>query len=300
MNKKILITGGSGFVGQNIIDCLQKKFKKIIIYNLSTTKVNRPGVINIINDAKKVNFQKINIQFDYIIHALALSNDQYCQNLELAEEININFTHKLLKFIQTQKSLKKFIHISSIILYDNKNRPPVKEDAKLFINYNNYSFTKGVAENYVSYYLNKFKLPIIIFRLSNIYGPHQSAKNSPFLIPSKIQQALEEKEISVFNLTPKRDWIYVVDAAEAIVKALKTHYTGILNLGSGQGTSVKNIIQEIAAQLKVSYRSFDKATTGPLNFYCDIKKTKDILNWEPKTNIKTGIQKTINHLNKNL
>ena len=300
MNKKILITGGSGFVGQNIIDYLQKKNKKLIIYNLSKTAINKSGIINITEDAKKINFQKINIQFDYIINALALSNDQYCKNLKQAEEININFTNKLLKFSQKQKKLKKFIHISSIILYDNNNRPPVKENGQLFINYNNYSFTKGVAESYVDYYLNKFKIPIIIFRLSNIYGPHQNMKNSPFLIPSKIKQAVEEQKINVFNLNPKRDWIYAADAAEAIVKALKVSYTGILNLGSGQGISVKNIIKEIAAKLKVNYYSLNRPVVGPLNFYCDIRKTKDVLNWEPKTNIKNGIKKTIDYLNKNL
>lgn len=296
MPTKILITGGSGFLGQNIIKEIQKKHKNWQIYNLSKTEINHRQINNIKIDATKINFSKIKIQFDYIINTLALSNNKYCENLELAEKINIEFTKKLLLFAVKQKKLKKIIHISSIIIYDNQNTPPVKEDDKLYFQYNNYSFTKGMAEEYVKHYSKKFQLPVIIFRLSNIYGEYQEFINSPFLIPSKIIQGLEEKKIEVFDFKPKRDWIYSSDAARGILAALKTEYCGILNLGSGKGVGVKQIVNEIAKNLKVPVKSLNKTTIGPINFYCDIKKTKDILNWSPEIDIKQGIKKTINYI----
>jgi len=300
MNKKILITGGSGFVGENIIDVLLKKDKKIKIYNLSRHKSVHKEVINLQKDIVKFDLDKIDIEFDYIIHCLALSNDKYCHDLDVATKVNIDFTDRLLKFATKQKKLKKFIHISSIILYDNKNQSPVAEEDDLYIYYNNYSFTKGISEQYVQYYTKRFNLPTIIFRLSNIYGPYQKTDNSPFLIPSKIQQALEEHQIIALNATPKRDWIYSVDAAEAIVASLSSNYNGILNLGTGHGTSVLEIIKTIANNLKVAYKFQNKKMTGPQNFYCDIKKTKKILKWKPKTNIKIGIKKMIDYINKNI
>ncbi len=296
MPTKILITGGSGFLGQNIIQKIKQRYKNWEIYNLSKTAINDKRIKNIKINAEKDKFPNINIEFDYIINTLALSNVKYCNDLKKAEKVNIEFTKNLLFFAKKQKNLKKFIHISSIIIYDNLNTPPVKEDAKLYFNYSNYSFTKGMAENYVNYYSQKLNLSFIIFRLANIYGPYQQYINSPFLIPSKIVQGLTDGKIEVLNLSPKRDWIYSEDAADAIIKALKTTYKGILNLGSGKGESVKKIVTEISKNLKVKIVSLNKETSGPLNFYCDIKKTKNILNWKPKTNIKNGIKKTINYI----
>jgi nucleoside-diphosphate-sugar epimerase len=299
MSPKLLITGGTGFVGQNVVRFLADKKINVDIYNLSRTPLELDGVKNIECDASNFNFSDLgNIEFDYIINLLALSHDKDCQDFTLAQEININFTRKLLEYSLTQKRLKKIIHLSSAIIYDNTNRSPVSEDSKLHLNYSTYSFTKGISEYYVNFYREKFKLPIIIFRLSNIYGPYQKIKNSSFLIPSKISQALDSGKIEVFDLTPRRDWIYSVDAAAAIVLALDADYSGILNLASGIGVSVEEIISEIAAQLSVKYFSLNKNTSGPLNFYCDIEKTKKVLSWQPTTNLKEGIYKTVEYFKK--
>ncbi len=298
--KKILITGGSGFVGRNIIELI-KENKDFEIYNLSNKKISDiKNIHNIYCDAVDFNFSNINHGFDYIINLLALSNDKFCENFELAEKININFTKSVLEFAKMQKRLKKFIHLSSIIIYDNKNTPPVKEEDKLYLNYTTYSFTKGVSENYVNFYRDKFNLPVIVFRLSNIYGPYQDFNNSPFLVPSKIIEGIKKGAITVFNLKPKRDWIYSEDAAEAIVKSLDSNLNGIYNLASGHGISVEEIVSEIATQLGVQYNSLEKPTTGPLNFYCDISKTKKDLDWKPKTDLKDGIVKTIEYINKQM
>lgn len=299
MSPKLLITGGTGFVGQNVVRLLVEKKNDVEIYNLSRTPLELGSVKNIECDASSFNFSSLdNIEFDYIINLLALSHDKDCQDLTLAQEININFTRKLLEYSLTQKRLKKIIHLSSAIIYDNTNPSPVTEDSKLYLNYSTYSFTKGIAEYYANFYREKFKLPIIIFRLSNIYGPYQKIKNSPFLIPSKISQALDVGKIEVFNLTPRRDWIYSVDAATAIVLALDADYSGILNLASGTGISVEEIISEISTQLSVKYFSLNKNMSGPLNFYCDIEKTKKVLNWQPTTNLKEGIYKTVEYFKK--
>ena len=212
----------------------------------------------------------------------------------------INFTKKLLEFAKNKNKFKKIIHLSSAIIYDNENTSPVLENDKLYLNYSNYSFTKGMSEHYVNFYRETFGLPIIIFRLSNIYGPYQNVNDSPFLVPSKIVEALTKKEIVVYNLKPKRDWIYSEDAAEAIVRSLTADYSGILNLASGKGSSVDDIISEIAKQTNVPYSSLEKDTNGPLDFYCDISKIKKVLDWTPVTDIPEGIKKTVDYIKKNI
>ena len=301
MRKKLLITGGSGFLGQNIIHFLQLRDKSDFdIYNLSKTPVAINGVINIKYDAASNDNLDVDISFDYIINLLALSNDKFCEDFAYAQKINIDFTKNLLEFARKQKQLKKLIHLSSIILYDASNIAPVSEDGKLHLNYTNYSFTKGIAEYYVNYYREKFNIPIINFRLANIYGPYQKFVDSPFLIPSKITQGILEKKIDVFNLSPRRDWIYSMDAAAAINKSLYSDFVGTLNLGSGQGISVREIIQEISDQLGVEYKSLERPMTGPIDFYCDISKIQKMFNWNPEVNLKHGIVNTIEYIKKNI
>src|SRR3989339_607267 len=209
MNETILITGGSGFVGQNIIHTLLKQKPTAKIYNLSRTPLQIARVSHIpCEDAATFDFSSLDQEFDCIIHSLALSNEAFCKDFPYAEKVNIDFTKKLLAFAGQQKDLKKFIYISSIILYANDNPSPIVEDSKLYLHYSNYGFTKGIAEYYVNHFREKFGLPATIFRLSNIYGPYQDFKDSPFLVPSKIMQAINKKKIEVFNLAPRRDWIY--------------------------------------------------------------------------------------------
>lgn len=299
--KKILITGGSGFLGLNIIENLLKNRSDIEVYNCSRTAINLKKIKNIKCDAIDFDFDVLNcFEFDYIINLLALSNNRFCEDFDYACKINIDFTKRLLDFSKTQKKIKKIVHLSSIIIYDNSNLPPVKEDGKLYLNYNNYSFTKGISEFYANYYMEKYDLPLVIFRLSNIYGPHQKFINSPFLVPSKIMQALNEKKIEVFNLNPKRDWIYSEDAAKAIIKSLDSDCVGIYNLAIGKGISVEEIVKEMSKQLGVNYKTLNSKTTGPLNFYCNVNKLKKELNWSSCTGLEKGISKTINYIKKNL
>lgn len=296
IKKKLLITGASGFVGQNILHHLFGEKSDLDIYNLGRTPIADAGVKNIHCLAETFDFNVIHEQFDYIIHLLALSNNAYCSDFSYAQKVNIEFTKKLLDFALTQKKLKKIIHISSIITYDSTEIPPVKENAKLNLNYTTYSFTKGVAENYVDYYRVKLGLPVIIFRLSNIYGPYQKYINSPFLMPSKIVEGMEKKTIEVASASPRRDWIYSEDAAKAIVKSLDSSFTGILNLGSGKSVSVGEIMKIISQELGVPYSERKENTTGPLNFYCDISAIKQALLWQPETDMNTGIRNTIRYI----
>lgn len=294
--KNILITGGSGFIGTNIIEALQRAHPDFAIYNYDAHASRFEGVFNIKGDALDFRPQDLPQKVDAVIHLLALANEKYCSDLEYAQEVNVGFTRRLLAWAKSNPNLEKFIFMSTILAYDQHAPLPVLEDAKLYPYYTNYSFTKSLAEHYVRHYHEHMELPALIFRLSNIYGPYQQPVNSPFLVPSKIVQALEEGKIEVRNGKPKRDWIYAADAADAVVKALNTTFTGTLNLGSGVGTSVEELMQLIAKQVNVPYTSLDQPTVGPNNFYCDISRIKKELGWEPSTSLEEGLTNTIDYI----
>lgn len=300
MKLKILITGGTGFLGQNLIQAMQHSVLPLEIFCLSRKNPNIPKVRHIAcPDAADFSFAEIDEQFDYIVHTLALSNEKYCQDFEYAQQVNIGFTKKLLDFCRQQRRLKKLVHVSTVFVYDTNDKPPVTEHDPLFLHHSTYSFTKGISEFYVEHYRKKNGIPALSFRLSNIYGPYQPFTDSPFLVPSKIMQGLTEGEITVFDTTPRRDWLYVEDAAQAILLSLDSSLEGVVNLGSGKDASVDEIIGEIARQLDVPYRSLGKPATGPQNFYCDISLIKKSLNWHPQKNLADGIADTIAYIKKN-
>jgi len=297
MNKNILITGGSGFLGENIIKALKKEYRRITIYNLSSSTVKDKSVINIIKNVKKIkNLDNIKISFDYIIHTLALSHNNYCHDFSEADKVNVNFTKNILELAKKQKSLKKLIYISSVLVYGQSNAIQAKENATLNIFNNNYSFTKGIAEMYVQHYQLNENLPIIIFRASNIYGPGQKYIDSPFLIPSKIYQGITEKKISVLDASPKRDWLYIEDFTEAIIKSLKSKYNGILNIGGEKQISVEEVIYTLSKKLGVPVTYQQKSLNTKKTVYCNINRTKKILSWKPETDIEIGIEKTIKYI----
>lgn len=165
------------------------------------------------------------------MHTLALSSDRYCQDFDLTEKMNVAFTKDVLQFCTRQNDLKKFIHFSSIVVYDNSNVPPVKESDFIAPYYGNYSFTKGIAESYVRYFSEKFSVPSATLRFSNMYGPGQVFENSPFLIPEKIYQGLTEGKIIAQTSKPVRDFLFIEDALEAIEGILFSDSKGIFNVG---------------------------------------------------------------------
>lgn len=228
MPLKILITGGSGFVGKRLIEDLLK-IGEVEIHNLSTTPVDGTKFVGLEKD-ELYDFSKLPDDFDYVIHTLALSSDRYCQDFDLTEKMNVTFTKNVLQFCARQKSLRKLVHFSSIVVYDNANEPPVKETDAKRPYYGNYSFTKGIAETYVEYFSEKFKVPSVILRFSNMYGPGQVFENSPFLIPEKIYQGLTEGKIVAQTDVPVRDFLYIDDAIEAIGLITFSPHIGTYNV----------------------------------------------------------------------
>lgn len=300
MNKtKLLISWWSWFIWSNLIKSLNINHKELEIYNLSSTHVD--WTIHIpLKRNELFDFSSLENDFDYIIHTLALSSEKYCEDFKLAEKINIDFTKDILDFASKQKNLKKLIYFSSIMLYDNENISPVKETDKLDIFHWNYSFTKAVAEQYVKYLSEKQNIPFVILRLSNIYWPWQVFENSPFLIPSKIYEALTDWIINIRNTTSIRDFLFIDDAVSAVEKLLFSDIIGLYNLWTWKWISSWEIAIEIANKLNVKINDWNIPSNWPSKFYSDISLIQSKIDWQAKTNISEWIDKTIYFIKKQL
>lgn len=178
---------------------------------------------------------------------------------------------------------------TTILLYDvNKMKLPVNEAQPVNPYINDYVFSKYLSEELIKFYAPK--IPSIIVRFSNIYGPTKLIR--PDLVPTLIQKALSPGEVTVWNTKPVRDFLYTPDAGEAIVKLLSTDYTGPVNLGTGQSFSVGRIAEIIERLSGKTIRDLGKPVSGPMQFTCDISLIKKLTGWEPKHTIEEGIRKT--------
>jgi len=165
---------------------------------------------------------------------------------------------------------------------------PVDETQSINPYVNDYVFSKYLSEELVKFYSDK--IPSIIVRFSNIYGPTRLIR--PDLVPTLIQKALSLNEVTVWNTKPVRDFLYIADAADAIIKLLDTSYTGVVNLGTGKSVSVARIVDIIEELSGKKIKNLDKPVSGPMNFICDISLVKKLTGWKPRYSIEEGLRET--------
>lgn len=286
---KVLITWASGFLGRWLVEKLTKEIPDVEIWNLWRTHVEWTHFIDINHDWI---LSKTNIIFDLIIHTLGAVWEKYCSNFFDADNINVWYTKQILSYTQVYPSTH-LIYISSIIIYHNDNKSPVKEEDELNYFYTNYSFSKWIAEEYVRYFMHKHNLSITVLRLANLYWPWQKFLDSPYLISEKIMQAKNEKIVQVRNELTCRDWLYIDDAIDAIIMIFIHKKTGLFNIWSGYGVSVWEIWRIISEKMNVPYESLWLPVTGPQNFFADITKITKEIHWKPKVNIVDWIENQI-------
>ena len=106
------------------------------------------------------------------------------------------------------------------------------------------------------------------------------------------QDLIEKEKVEIWSNKPKRDFIFTEDAAEAVLKILDTDFTGIVNLGSGKMSSLKlisEIIEDLSGKKIISK---NQPVSGPMEFNTNIKRISELTGWEPKFDIKKGLEKT--------
>ena len=162
----------------------------------------------------------------------------------------------------------------------------IPENINPFIN--KYVFSKYLSEQIVQYFGNS--IPSIIVRLSNIYG--YTKLRRPDLVPTIMQDVFIKEEVKIWNDEPKRDFIFTEDAADAVLKLIDSSFQGVINLGSGKMSSIKDMCTIISNLSKKKIISENKKVSGPMEFVTDISKIKKIIDWEPKYDIRSGLKKT--------
>ncbi len=283
---KTLLFGGSGFLGHIFL----REYPDVISVgrthpgpDISNTHIHIPDMDNL---------QLLdNIEFDNVIFLVGNSNHHLINSsCMMGIEYNVIPLKKVLDYLQ-HRNIKKFVCFTSILLYGNEPKGrPVNEQDEIYPYQNEYIFSKFLAEQIVEYY--KSKIPIINIRLSNIYGDTSLIR--PDLVPTLIHDVLTKENPTVWNLEPKRDFIFTTDAANAIMKIIETDYTGHLNLGSGTMSSIADIVKIVEEISGKKIISLNKKVQGVMEFVADTSLLKELTGWEPTYTLKEGLIKTYN------
>lgn len=294
--KRVLITGGSGFIGKHLQNKLSDYGAIISIIDKNPVYIKSTNVIQS-DISKDVNLKSAirDISPEVVFHLAAyIDRTSEFNIIRKMIEVNLVGTLNLFESLKDSSSCKSIIIAGTSEEYGN-NQVPFKE------NYREdpvspYSFSK-VSISYLSKTLfNVYKFPIVVLRPTLAYGPGQE---ETMFIPALIKTLLRNERFLITPGEQTRDFIYIDDLVEAYIKAgISEGYFGeIFNIGSGKAYKIKAVANRIASflnkesLLEVGAKDYRKAEI--MSYYADISKAKSCLNWMPQIDIEEGLKRTI-------
>ncbi len=302
---KILVTGGAGFIGSNIVDAYIKSGHTVVVVdNLSTGKksfINKKAAFykSDIRDANEL-VKIFETEKPEVLnhHAAQISVRNSVENPKNDAEINIL---GLLNLLQAgiKNNLKKVIFASSGgVVYGEALRLPTPENYTPLLPLSPYGVTKLASEYYLNFYYKTYNIPYIALRYSNVYGPRQNPHGEAGVV-AIFSNKLLCGETSIINGDglQTRDYIYVSDVVSANIRALSYSSYGCFNIGTGRETSVVEIF-EMLRKLngKDIFAKHGPAKKGEQKRSClETKLAEKLLGWKATTPLKSGLAKTLDY-----
>lgn len=297
-NKKVLIVGGTGFIGKNFVSKLAELQANVTFSSREKTISKNQSVLKL-NPASIEDFEEINGEFDVLINCAALDGNGYFKKQFANDicDINSRISLNILNFAK-KRNIKDVVLLSSAEVYSGTKKKKVEEDDLRSISLKHasgYQVAKLFLEMLSNFYsLNNSEMNIYLPRPSYVYGPgdkYIDAKNSR-LIPLLINNIRNGEKITFFGgRSRKINLIYVEDLVEAILCMVEKKKTGPLNITSTELLSVSQLIQKISEVIgKKAKVTFEKTNLRPgfLMENAELLKIKDVF-----IPFEEGISKTI-------
>lgn len=281
MVSKVLVTGASGFIGRALVAALERKGHEVVRLTSKDGEIDDP------NKFKKLS----NIGVLWVFHLAGRTYvpESWEDPLGFCR-VNVLGVANVLEFCRTQGIPITYV---SSYLYGEPESLPITENSPVRPN-NPYALSKWLAEQICEFYSAVHGLPIIVIRPFNVYGVGQ---DELFLIPSVVRQALFGDAITVKDLQPRRDYVYLDDLVEALMLTMgKPDGYRVYNIGSGMSLSVREIIDVIQAVAHTNKKVVCTNVTRPNEIndvVADISRVRQDLGWYPRHSFSDGIRKII-------
>ena len=312
--KKLLITGGTGFVGSHLAEKAVKKGYKVIVfdrynpnYNLgnlanSTLSKNIEFIFGDIRDYDSV--VKAVSKVNYVFHLAALIGIPYSYYSPLAYiKTNVEGTYNVLEACK-EKNIDQVIVTSTSEVYGSGQTTSMSESHKLSAQ-SPYAASKISADNISMSYFKSYQSPVKIIRPFNCFGPRQSLRA---VIPTIISQALFKKQIDIGNTHTTRDYTYVEDLAEAYFHVLKNKifFGNVVNIGTNKENKISDIIKIVQKNLDKKVKIVKKnervrpSKSEVIRLRCNNNYIIKNSSWKPRITLEKGILNTTEWIKKNV
>lgn len=302
LGKKIMVTGGAGFIGSELCAQLSGIGAEIIaVDNLVNGKrENINGINNVtlkaidIRDREEIT--KIMKEIDIVFHLACLGVRHSIHSPMENHDVNASATLQLLK-IANNANIKRFVHISTSEVYGTAKSVPMTEDHPTFP-MTVYGASKLAGECYARAFWTTYNFPTVIVRPFNSFGPRcHHEGDSGEVIPKFLLRAMANKPMIIFgDGSQTRDFTYVSDTATGILlSGCAENIEGkTINIGSGQEVSINHLADIIASTANLSHATKEHIETRPGDvhrLYADTTIASNLLNFKPEIALQDGLQK---------
>ena len=300
--KKILLTGGAGFIGSHLLELLLRQGYKIAVLDKSSAGTQR--INHLMDKIKYYDIDRISLEdifknenFDCILHLATFYKKQHrgIDDVKRMIETNILFPTILLE-LSVKHSIKYFINTGTFFEYKFEGKKGLTEDCILGT-YDLYSSTKISFENILKYYTKHHNIKGITLKLFAPYGEKDNKKLMVYLI----RNLLKDKLVNLTNGEQRWNFTYVKDIASAYLKTLKYIITmknnyDFFNIGTTKTIRIKdavNVLEKVSSKkLSVKWGAIPYSENEIFYVNCDNKKAKNVLGWAPQYDFEEGLQRT--------
>lgn len=294
---RIIVTGGSGFLGKHLIRALLAHGHLVTNIDLKPHP-NFPTLqLNVLD--KEAMFSHLR-EADAVFHLASLIEaGESVREPAKYLEWNVLGTINVLEAMR-QNGIHHFLFSSSAAIYGDPLRTPIQEDDRT-LPVNPYGMTKLAMEGLLSSYVKSFGMTGTALRYFNLYGPGEDHQPETHAIPRFIDQLKNNQALTVYgNGSHVRDFIFIDDVVKAHLVALEFSFAHpgqyhYFNISTGVGETVAGVIERLAKimNLEPKIDNLPERPGDPQTLLADPTKAKNILNWQAQVSLEEGLQKTV-------
>ncbi|RLG19887.1 NAD-dependent dehydratase [Candidatus Micrarchaeota archaeon] len=300
---KVLVTGGAGFIGRWTVKRLLERGEEVVVLddlsngsgkNLEEFKGKVELIKGNVADGKAVEKLFDERGFGLCVHLAAQINVQKSIDDPVTDfRSNVIGTHNVMEGCRKHKA--KSVIVSTCMVYDTAGGVAINEEHPVKPA-SPYAGSKLAAEEIALSYYHAYKLPVVVLRPFNTYGPYQKSNMEGGVVTIFLQKQMKGEELRVFGSGEQtRDLLYVEDCAEFIETACYSDAAvgQIFNAGSGEDIKIKELANMIAGEKgRVAFVEHHHPQSEIMKLLCDYSKARKLLAWKPRTSLKEGIERT--------